>query len=207
VDEQVEELSIPIGGYLWYCLEHKSFGWSMTESECYDTSEFHENGFIPQSSYMLASDIFAELVNSDAYDRDADGELVNPDAVDRIGLPESSYIFDLIVDARSIPDFEKLPEAFWDIDMQDDGSIGLVKTLALVTRLKMTTCSIVIVDVAEAMENVLQRGHEVVEICKEMNVPILIASQLLADRTNGYDGDWRSQLLVEEVEDFLRGDT
>ena len=183
---QMDDGFVPVGGYLWYCLEHGSFGWAIDEEECYETSSFHEQGWVPRASQDASNKIIHALLLS--------GE--HPDH-------DSSLIYEAINEIRLQKEFFELPNEFWSV-VNDKNEFDCNLVHLLINRLLLSPCSIVLVDVAFAFEVLIDRTEDVSELSKTEEIPILVAAQILIDRDEDEgELDYRGRELMEGLEDWL----
>lgn len=168
---------IQLGNYAWVCLEHSAGGWNISEDECFSASEHHL--YAHTSAFARA---IIDLLKTAWHSTDS-----NRVVSETILFLQKEY-----------PEIEKLPKSLWEFDGSEHGFAMLIE------RFLVTDCSLIIVDVQRASSFYANHKEGVEAVAAVEKIPIIFAAQLMLDSEMGYDGDFRVNQMVEEIEEWLQ---
>lgn len=164
-------------GFAWMCVEHSSIGWSASEDECFCLSDHHL--YLHTSSFARA--------------------IINLLRTAWASTDPTRAVADTIRFLREEhPAIGDLPEAVWEFDGTESGFLSLVE------RFLVTDCCLIIADVNKAAFFYESHREGVDAVAAVEGIPIIFAAQLVLDSEMGYDDDFRTNQMMEEIEEWLQ---
>lgn len=174
----LHQFTIQSSGYMWMCPTHHSMGLDQTEDDVLAHAHLHMSLWTPKHVDAVVGMLVA--LSDDCPEHDWD---------------EIQHVIDT---ARSWPEFDGLPEHFWDI-----GGNPTCSSLGdLIDRLDVSPCDLAVIDLAKVGQFMADNQEAVNECAERHGLPTIMAAARMLDG----NVSWIGEQLAEEFSEWMAGE-